>query len=38
MSLPNYKGLGKDQTKGHRNQGFHALLGITNHLGQTPKG
>jgi hypothetical protein len=29
MSSANYKGLGKDQRKGHRNQGFHALLGIT---------
>jgi hypothetical protein len=37
MSSPNYKGLGKDQTKGHRNAGFYALLGITDQLGQTPK-
>jgi hypothetical protein len=37
ISPLNYKGLGEDQTKGHRNSGFYALLGITDHLGQTPK-
>jgi hypothetical protein len=37
MYSPNYKGLGKDQTKGHRNLSFYALLGIADHLGQTPK-
>jgi hypothetical protein len=29
ISCPNYKGLGTDQTKGHRNRDFHALLRIT---------
>jgi hypothetical protein len=38
ISPPNYKGLGKDQTKGHRNLSFYALLGIAKCLGQAPTG